>query len=172
MSRIRLLMMMLVLVAGWSSTQAADAARTVILVRHAERAGGAGADVPISEAGKCRAEGLARMLAGSGITAIYTSEVARTQQTAEPVAAKLKVQPKAIPAKEVDGLVSHLRGGAAGVKALVVGHSNTLPEIIQRLGGGAVPPIGDGEYDRMFVVFLSGDDNASVLTLRYPGCSQ
>jgi broad specificity phosphatase PhoE len=172
MSHIPVLRVLVVLVAGWSPAAAAGAGRTVILVRHAERAGGMSADVPISEAGKCRAEGLARMLAGAGITAIYTSEVARTQQTAAPLAAKIQVQPKAIPAKDVDGLVSQLRAGAAGAKALVVGHSNTLPAIIQRLGHGTVPAIGDGEYDRMFILFLNGSGGGSVLTLRYPGCSE
>src|SRR3954451_2593383 len=88
---------------------AADTATTVILVRHAERAGGMDPDVGISDAGQCRAKTLAAMLADAGVRAIYTSEVKRTQQTAEPIATKLAIRPGIVPAKDVDGLVSKLR---------------------------------------------------------------
>ena len=162
--------MALPLMAVWI-TLAAEPPRTVILVRHAERAGGMGADVEISEAGRRRAEALAKMLADAGVKRIYTSEVARTQQTAEPLAKKLNIRPEVIPSKDIDGLVAKLRMGAPNGVVLVVGHSNTVPEIIGRLGGGAVPPIADSEYDLMFVVILTGGNRATAVTLRYAGCS-
>jgi hypothetical protein len=55
--------------------------------------------------------------------------------------------------------------------ALVVGHSDTVPEIVKLLGGGNVPPIGDSEYDRLFIVTLTGPKQATVVTLRYAGCA-
>ena len=161
-----------VLLAVWSFALAAQPAKTVILVRHAERAGGMSADVGISEAGRCRAEALARMLADANVKRIYTSEVARTQQTAEPLATKLHIRPEVIPAKDTEGLVAKLRAGAPDQVVLVVGHSNTVPEIIKLLGGGSVPPIGDGEYDRLFVATLTHPNQATVVTLRYAGCGQ
>jgi len=162
----------LVVLAAWSFALAADPARTVILVRHAERAGGMGADTGISEAGRCRAEVLARMLADAGVRRVFVSEVARTAQTAQPLADKLSLRPEAIPAKDIDGLVANLRHGKPGGVALVVGHSNTLPEIISKLGGGSVPPIADDEYDNLFVVTLTDRNHASVVRLRYAGCRQ
>jgi hypothetical protein len=39
------------------------------------------------------------------------------------------------------------------------------------MGGGTVPPIGDSEYDRMFIVTLTGPNQAAVITLRYAGCA-
>ena len=57
---------------------AAEPTRSVILVRHAERAGGMDADVGISDAGQCRAKLLATMLADAGVKVIYTSQVKRT----------------------------------------------------------------------------------------------
>ncbi len=160
-----------ILLMAWATALAAQPAPSVILVRHAERAGGMSADVGLSQAGRCRAEVLAKMLADTGVTRIYTSEVARTQQTAEPLAKRLGIVPEAIPAKDVDSLVAKLRAGASHGVALVVGHSNTLPQIVERLGGGAVPPIADNEYDRMFIVTLTGPNQAALLTLRYPGCA-
>jgi len=53
----------------------------------------------------------------------------------------------------------------------VVGHSDTVPEIIKLLGGGSVPPIGDSEYDRLFVETLTPPNRATVVTLRYAGCA-
>jgi len=158
-----------VLIAAWTSALAADSSHTVILVRHAERAGGTGAEVGISKAGRCRAGALARVLADAGVTHIYVSEVARTQQTAQPLASKLRIKPEVIPAKDIDGLVAKLRTGRA---VLVVGHSNTLPEIIRRIGGGTVKPIDDGEYDRLFVVTMTDPDRATTVTLHYAGCMQ
>ncbi|MBV8819048.1 MAG: hypothetical protein JO022_11875 [Acidobacteriaceae bacterium] len=49
---------------------------------------------------------------------------------------------------------------------LVVGHSNTLPEIVSKLGG-STQPIGENEFNRMLIVVTHGSDKPSVLTLRY-----
>ena len=160
-----------VLLAAWSLALAAQPAKTVILVRHAERAGGMSADVGISEAGRCRAEALARMLADANVKRIYTSEVARTQQTAEPLAAKLQIRPDVVPAQDVEGLVAKLRAGPPDEVVLVVGHSNTVPEIVKLLGGGSVPPIGDNEYDHLFILTLTHPNQAAVVALRYAGCT-
>ena len=77
-----------------------------------------------------------------------------------------------MPQNDIDSLAAKLRAGAAEGTVLVVGHSNTVPAIVERLSGEAPPPIGDSEYDRLFVVTLIGSNQAKVVTLRYPGCSQ
>jgi phosphohistidine phosphatase SixA len=164
-----------VVVAGllpWAFVMAAEPVRTVIVVRHAERAGGTDPSVGITEAGRCRATVLAGMLADAKVRSIYTSELARTQQTAEPLAQKLSIKSEVVPAKDIDGLVAKLRARTEEGTVLVVGHSNTIPAIVERLSGETEPAIGDGEYDRMFVVTLIGPNQASVVVLRYPGCAQ
>ena len=161
-----------VLLAACVSVVSGQDARTVILVRHAERAGGTSPDVGIGQAGRCRAEALAAILADAGVTHIFTSEVGRTQQTAAPLAKRLNLKPEVVPAKDTDALVAKLRSSSPdGGAALVVGHSNTVPEIIERLGAPAVEPLGDAEYDRLFVVTLIGPTQATVVTLRYKGCA-
>ena len=59
----------------------------VILVRHAERQQ-SGSDPGLNAAGKRRAVLLSTMLAGAGVTAIFTSSAKRTKETAAPLAAK------------------------------------------------------------------------------------
>src|SRR5688572_14427585 len=64
---------------------------TVILVRHAEKAGPSG-DVPLSEPGLARANELARVLQGVKIDAIYSTPFERTRKTVAPIAEKLGVK--------------------------------------------------------------------------------
>ena len=127
--------------------------RVLFLVRHAERADSGGApqkDPGLSEKGRERAEALARELRDAGITALYTTEFKRTQQTAAPLAHSLGVNPEVVPAKEMATLLHKLKDGSGN--ALVVGHSNTLPEIMQALGISARPKIGESDYDDLYVV--------------------
>jgi phosphohistidine phosphatase SixA len=129
----------------------------IFLVRHAERADTAGGGAPmmasdpdLSAAGRARAESLARILEQAGIAAIYTTEYKRTKQTAEPLARALGLQPVAVAAKDLPGLVQKLKGAPGNV--LVVGHSNSVPDVIKALGVAEPVQIGDADYDNLFVV--------------------
>ena len=133
-----------VVVAGllpWSCVIAAEPTRTVILVRHAERTGSNDPSVGITEAGRCRAAVLAGMLSDAKARGIYTSELPRTQQTAEPLALRLSITPEVVPAKDIDALVAKLRARSEDGTVLVVGHSNTIPAIVQRLSGETDLPL-------------------------------
>jgi broad specificity phosphatase PhoE len=141
-------------------------AATIIVVRHAERNAGMTADVLLNPAGEARARELARVLKDAKIGAIFTTEVRRTQQTAEPTAAQFHLQPVVIAAKDVDALVARLQALPDEETVLVVGHSNTVPLVVEKLGG-SVPALGDAEYDRMVVVVTKGRGKPAVVTLRY-----
>src|SRR6476620_9144171 len=141
------------------STAAAQS--TIFLVRHAEKAGGE--DPDLTETGRARAESLATALKDAGITAIYTSEVKRTQQTAAPLAKALHLEPTMIAAKDRAALVAKLQSSSGN--ALVVGHSNTIPEIIKALGIAAPITIADNDYDNLFVVLL--EEKPRLIRLHY-----
>jgi hypothetical protein len=50
----------------------------------------------------------------------------------------------------------------------VVGHSNTVPEIVHRLvGGDPLPPIADDDYSLMYVITLPTVGPASLLRMSY-----
>ena len=150
--------------AGWN---APARAATIIVVRHAERAGGTANDVPLSSAGEARADRLSQMLKDAGVRMIITSEVARTQQTAKPLAQRLGIPLTIVPARDMDGLAKRLGDLAESDVALVVGHSNTAPVLVERLSRQKVPPMNDAEFDRMMIVHTSPGKSASVLTIRY-----
>lgn len=124
----------------------------VYVVRHAERAEDGTDDPPLSEAGQRRSLLLASMLRDADVTHIHTTDYRRTRQTVAPLAAETGLEP--IVYDGVGDLVDLLR--ATPGRHLVVGHSNTVPELVGRLGGEAHGPIGLDEYDRFYVVTLSG----------------
>jgi broad specificity phosphatase PhoE len=133
----------------------AAASPTIYLVRHAERAAISGrvpTDTGLSREGEARAQALASLLKDAGITAIYTSEYRRTQETAAPLAKSLGIRPEVIPADDQRSLVAKLRGSTGNV--LVVGHSNTLPALLSALGINTRITIGEGDYDNLFEVKL------------------
>jgi len=139
--------------------------RTIFLVRHAEKASAA-ADAPLSPEGEKRAECLAITLKDAGIKQIYVTDVLRTQQTAAPLAKALKIKPTILPAKDSNGLIKNLVYTGGG-NILVVGHSDTVPFVIARLQGGTVTPIGENEYDRMFVMTVAEAAGMPAATLHY-----
>ncbi len=131
---------------------------TVYIVRHAEKSTMVpnDPDPDITSTGRRRAEALASRLGTSGVTAIIISQFKRTQETAQPLAAALRIQPEMIPAgtqgssDSVAAAVLRHRGG----KVLIVGHSNTIPGIIAALGGPRLPNLCDNEYSNLFVMYV------------------
>ena len=55
----------------------------------------------------------------------------------------------------------------AGHTVLMIGHSNTVPELIQQLGAGTLPVIDESVFDNLFVVKLLGSGTASLTHLKY-----
>jgi broad specificity phosphatase PhoE len=141
---------------------------TIILVRHAEKAGPSG-DVPLSDAGKARAVELARVLTGAGVSAVYATQFARTQQTAEPLATALKVKAtvaETSPTYAKD-LAAAILKDHAGETVVVVSHSNTLTDVMTALGVADPPKIVDSQYDDLFVVTRVEGGPSRLVSLRY-----
>ena len=136
---------------------AAQAQKLVFVVRHAERADSGAAqmqmqtDPGLSAEGEARAAKLASMLADAGIKAIYATEFRRTRDTANPLATKLGLQIRTVPSRDTGALVADIRSRHANDIVLVVGHSNTVPDIIKAFCGANVT-VADHEYDNLFIV--------------------
>jgi 2,3-bisphosphoglycerate-dependent phosphoglycerate mutase len=124
---------------------------TVFILRHAEKADDS-QDAELSEAGRARAEALANMLKDSKISVIYATEFKRTQQTAAPLSKALGLTITSLPAANQAALVVQLRTSTGN--SLVVGHGNTIPEIIKALGISEPVSISETDYDNLFVIVL------------------
>ena len=140
---------------------------TVILVRHAEKAGPS-RDVPLSETGIARAKELARVLEGVKIDAIYSTPFERTRKTAAPIAERLEVKVEEVASGKtyVEEVVKLIREKHEGDTVLVVGHSNTTPDVIRALGA-TIPDMPDSTYDDLFIVTLVKGATPKLVSLRY-----
>jgi broad specificity phosphatase PhoE len=155
----------------WAASAPAQTAKatTVILVRHAEKATTPADDPPLTAAGEARARDLLDAIRDAGVSAIITTQFARTKATAQPTAAALGITPEIVSA----GGATHVQSVAAAVRqhagqtVLVVGHSNTVPAIVGALGAKQPLAICDSEYDNLYVVTIAADGKANVVHAKF-----
>jgi phosphohistidine phosphatase SixA len=133
------------------------------LVRHAEKADPS-KDPPLTEEGRARAEGLARMLRDAGVDEIFSSDFVRTRDTAAPLASRLGLDVELYDPDALADLAQALL--ASPGRYLVVGHSDTTPELAGLLGGDPGPPIPEDEYDRLYVLLHRPGQGTSTIVLR------
>jgi len=140
--------------------QASATSQTIYVFRHAEKVVNK-PDPELSEKGEQRATNLAKVLSKSTIERIYTTKYQRTQQTAAPLATQQNQTVSTYAAGDSIGLIQAVR--AHGETALIVGHSNTVPDIVRAAGGDA-PALSEKDYGDLFVVQIVA---GKVTTLRF-----
>ena len=155
-------------------THSAAAQRAVFVVRHAEKQSESNErGVPLSEAGRARAQRLAALLKNSAVAAIYSTDTVRTLETAEPLARALKIAVRKYSSVGPDGktnlqpLADRLKSEHARDTVLVVGHSDTVPPLLKALGCAEDITIPAGQYDDLFTVVPRADGPAVLLRLNY-----
>lgn len=140
--------------------------KTIIVVRHAEAEDAPhGADPSLTADGRARAAELARTLADTPLHAVFVTHRQRNRQTAAPLPRHAGDNPTVI--DDVAATVSALRAEPWGATALVIGHSNTVSDLIRGLTGQPLPPEEPVIFDRMWIVTLARDGTASLLRLHY-----
>ena len=145
---------------------------TIIVVRHSER-DTQKVDPPISVAGRERAQVLAQLLGSTGISAIYTTDYLRTQQTVQPLALALGLRFEQVAAENRDlkehvaDLLKRLSTRNTGQVVLVASHSNVVPLILQELGVEFREEIPMHQYDDLFIVSRRLDGTATLLRLKF-----
>jgi len=149
-----------------------QATTTVLFVRHAEKAEAPADDPGLSAAGQRRAAELARQLVSAdvvaGIDAIYATPFRRTTETAKPIAEALKLPLRSYDAGDTEAFLDELVKEHKGKIVLVIGHSNTVPQMIGNMGASKrVPPIADDEYDNIYIVSIPWFGKTKTLRLRY-----
>lgn len=153
-----------------ANAQAVDAAKpsaqplgiTVICVRHAEKESGSDPDPGLSETGQARAQALARLLGAARVSHLFPSSFRRTYDTLAPLAQLGGLEPVTYDPRApraTEELVAQLRAMPPGAVAVVAGHSNTVPALVQALGGmiAGLPANGqleESDYGRAFVLVI------------------
>jgi 2,3-bisphosphoglycerate-dependent phosphoglycerate mutase len=148
----------------FSAGASVEASPILFVVRHAEKATTGGNDPELSVAGQQRAEALARILKDAEVSAIFTTEFKRTQETAAPTAKATQITPTIVPANDIPGLVEKLHGLKGN--ALIVAHGNTIPDLVEALAIATPVNIPENDYSELLVIILS--DKPQLLRLHYP----
>ena len=145
----------------------------VVVVRHAEKAPLPADDPVLSAAGIARAASLDSALRRLPVTDVVVTHLQRTRLTAAAFIARTNAIVHVIPiaggaiADHIAAIADTVRAisqqrGRGGV--LVVGHSNTVTQIVAALGGGENQPLCDSQYARLFV--LKEQSSGIVVTER------
>jgi phosphohistidine phosphatase SixA len=136
----------------------------IYLVRHAEKM--AGQDPDLTPQGLARARHVAAILRRAGITAIFSTKTLRTQQTAAPLAQQAGLTVQLYDPLAPLAQVEKVRALSGAV--LVVGHSNTLPELVKLFGGAPGSDIADDEFDRLYQLLPGADGQVRTILLGTP----
>ncbi|HEX2630222.1 MAG TPA: histidine phosphatase family protein [Chitinophagaceae bacterium] len=135
------------------------------VVRHAEKlvitkdsAGMMASNPPLSEPGKVRSFVLRSELQHKKISHIFSTNYLRTKSTAQPLSDTIGIpiviySPSRDSVTAFDARLKALKGNV-----LVVGHSNTVDDIVNKLTGRTDIPgdLSETEYDNLFIVTKKG----------------
>ena len=170
--RVQIIILYTLIAIGLAWFFESQATTTIIFVRHAEKAETGGDDPPLSEAGEQRVIELTRQLLDidviAGIDAVYSTQYQRTQQTAQPIADELDLPVNTYDASDTEEILETILGEHKGRIVLVVGHSNTVPEMIANLGGHKqVPEIAEDEYDNLYILAIPWFGKTKTIRMRF-----
>ncbi|HEV8693880.1 MAG TPA: histidine phosphatase family protein [Lysobacter sp.] len=163
----RSLLVFALLAASLSSCAGTPAAfangATFVVVRHAEKTNDGSKDPALTPAGQTRAQNLATSLHEVPLKAIYATAYQRTQMTAAPSAQAHGLPVTTYDAKQPAAeLAAQLRHEYRNGTVLIVGHSNTAPEIAAALCNCTVAPMGENEYDRRLAIRIDANGDATL----------
>jgi len=160
--------LVLLLLAALSFPLLATDSYTLYLVRHAEKQQIKG-NPSLTECGMARAEQLAKLLESIDIRKIYSTAFARTRETATPLAMLKQLMISNYSPRGLDQLALKLK--QAKENALVVGHSNTTPQLAALLSGQQVATITEKEYQMLYQIHVV-NNKAYLTVLKQPlSCS-
>lgn len=141
---------------------------TIVLVRHAEKVADGSDDPGLTPDGQLRAQRFARMFSSAGADALIASQYRRTIDTLKPLADDLDLEIVVMDAGEPGDTVASILDSHRGDLVIVAGHSNTIPDLIERFADIAVPAIDESDYSGIYVLTLPRFGEAKVLQIKYP----
>jgi len=140
-----------------------EAGYTLYLIRHAEKQMDGSRDPDLAKAGRIRSELLANWLQDKDISKVWSSDYKRSRDTARPLLTVLGLELSIYDPRKLDDLVKKLHHEQ--LTALVVGHSNTTPDLARLLCDCFIADMDESEYDRLIVISVS-DTETRVNTLQ------
>lgn len=132
------------------------------LVRHAEKQTDQGKDPGLTNAGIFRAHQLVKLFQYRDIESIWSTDYKRTRDTATPLVTTLNSKMKLYDPRDLSAFADRLLEDRRN--SLIVGHSNTTPDLTRLLCQCDIIDMDESEYDLLFVVTVSEDEtNVEIL---------
>jgi 2,3-bisphosphoglycerate-dependent phosphoglycerate mutase len=126
--------------------------KTIVLVRHAEKADATSQDPELSAEGKQRAERLVKVAGKYKPGAFYTTNFKRTRETLAPLAAKRKKQVETYDPRNQQALVDSIMKSPFK-RHIVAGHSNSVPGLANLIAKKDVfKNLDESEYGVIWVI--------------------
>ncbi len=143
----------------------AVAQEVVYVVRHAEQVEDVD-DPPLSEQGMARAWMLREFFRDAGLTAVYGTVLRRTMETGAVVTEPLGFEVTPVETDSLDGLVARAQREQPHGRVLIIGHSNTVPRVLEQFGYPNEITIDHDEYDNLFIIVPAAEGPPLVLRQR------
>ena len=142
-----------------SMSKQAPPTPNIYVVRHLHTPKGA-TDPDLTAEGRAGAQALAQHLSRDPPAAIFVSNTKRAQQSAEPAAKRFGLAPRVYDPRDTPGLLAAVLAQQGTV--LVVGHSNTVPDIVAGLGGERPGPLVHEDFGDVW--HIQGPERRTVRT--------
>lgn len=141
--------------------------KTILLVRHAEKADATSSDPDLSAEGRQRAERLVKKIGKFRPGAFYSTNYKRTRDTLAPLAAKRKKEVQIYDARQPQQLLDAIM--KSGTKRFVVsGHSNTIPGLANLIAKKELfKNLDDSEYSVIWLIKLKDGKVSRFELLEY-----
>jgi broad specificity phosphatase PhoE len=144
---------------------------TYYISRHAERAGGMGNDPQLTPEGEKQALDLKDYLKDKNIKGVYSTNFNRTKATARPTSEHFTLPVNIYNPQQANGMLDSLKANNKN-NILIVGHSNTVDDIVNRLmGASTMTDLPETEYGSLFIVRKKGS-NYSFEKIKVPQTTQ
>lgn len=146
---------------------AAGQTKTIVLVRHAEKADSTSQDPELSSEGKQRAERLIKVAGKYKPGAFYSTNFKRTRDTVTPFAAKrdkpVEIYDPRKPKELIDTIMQ-----SRTKRFVVVGHSNTIPGLANLIAKKELfKNLDETEYTVIWLVRIKNGKVAKLELLDY-----
>jgi 2,3-bisphosphoglycerate-dependent phosphoglycerate mutase len=150
---------------AFQTTEVSADETLLIFVRHTEKADDGTRNPPLNPKGLKRANSLANELAEMPLSAIYSTNYKRTLMTATPVAYHFELPIYTYDFSNLEEFLNKVIAEHKGKAVLIVGHSNTTPNLINLvMQEDRIAQIDEKQYGDLFLLYSKafGDTRLSI----------
>ncbi len=149
--------------------ESASQTTQLYIIRHTEKASDTAENPDLSPAGIERAKYWKKVLQHIEFDQVFTTDFIRNVQTAKLVATESNIKPELYYPMSFD--VLKFLQLVQGQKVLIIGHSNTIPDMVNRLiDETKYPPMSHENYNLLYLITINqnGDTSSSLLHIEKP----